>query len=91
MKKLFGTGLIVVGTIITLIGLIMLTKVVRSDVPSNATIIGGADGPTTIFLAGELGLPVLGIIIGGITVFVIGFILALIKGDKKNESGIKTG
>ena len=91
MKKLFGTGLIVVGTIITLIGLIMLTKVVRSDVPSNATIIGGADGPTTIFLAGELGLPVLGIIIGGITVFVIGFILALIKGEKKNESGIKNG
>ena len=85
MKKLFGTGLIVVGTIITLIGLIMLTKVVRSDVPSNATIIGGADGPTTIFLAGELGLPVLGIIIGGITVFVIGLILALIKGDKKIE------
>lgn len=91
MKKLFGTGLIVVGTIITLIGLIMLTKVVRSDVPSNATIIGGADGPTTIFLAGELGLPVLGIIIGGITVFVTGLILTLIKGDKKNESGIKTG
>ena len=85
MKKFFGTGLIVVGTIITLIGLIMLTKVVRSDVPSNATIIGGADGPTTIFLAGELGLPVLGIIIGGITVFVIGLILALIKGDKKIE------
>ena len=85
MKKLFGTGLIVVGTIITLIGLIMLTKVIRSDVPSNATIIGGADGPTTIFLAGELGLPVLGIIIGGITVFVIGLILALIKGDKKIE------
>ena len=85
MKKLFGTGLIVVGTIITLIGLIMLTKVIRSDVPSNATIIGGADGPTTIFLAGELGLPVLGIIIGGITVFVTGLILALIKGDKKIE------
>ena len=85
MKKLFGTGLIVVGTIITLIGLILLTKVIRSDVPSNATIIGGADGPTTIFLAGELGLPVLGIIIGGITVFVIGLILALIKGDKKIE------
>ena len=91
MKKLFGTGLIVVGTIITLIGLIMLTKVVRSDVPSNATIIGGADGPTTIFLAGELGLPVLGMIIGGILLFVIGLILVLIKGDKKNESGIKTG
>ena len=80
MKKIIGIGLITLGLIITILGMIMLIKA-QASVPSNAAIIGGADGPTLIFLAGRIGYPVYGSIIGGVITIVAGLLLILIKKD----------
>ena len=83
MKKIVGVFLMVVGFIATLIGTIMLV-IVKSNEPPNISIIGGADGPTSIFLAGRLGLPIYGTIIGGIIAFVIGLMILLVRRNKIN-------
>lgn len=78
MKKIIGIILIVVGIISTSIGVVTLFNV-KSNVASSVAIIGGADGPTSIFLAGKIGAPMYGAIIVGIAVFVIGLLLVLLK------------
>lgn len=78
MKKIIGIILIVVGIISTFIGGVTLFNV-KSNVASSIAIIGGADGPTSIFLAGKIGTPMYGAIIVGIVVFVIGLLLVLLK------------
>ena len=65
---------------ITIIGMTILFKA-QSSVPSNAAIIGGADGPTLIFMAGRIGYPVYGSIIGGVITLVAGLLLVLMKKD----------
>lgn len=52
---------------------------VKSNVASSVAIIGGADGPTSIFIAGKIGAPMYGAIIVGIAVFAIGLLLVLLK------------
>ena len=67
MKKL-GIGATVIGMIILVMGVIMKLKKAVS-----VSIIGGADGPTSVFVAGQLG--------GGLGVSVIGLgIILLIIG-----------
>mgnify|MGYP003292923574 CR=1 FL=1 len=71
MKKL-GIGVLIVGIIISIIGVSMKIKE-RAAIG----IIGGADGPTSVFIAGRMGsgLGVLGMIFGllllGIGAFLI--------------------
>ena len=58
MKKIIGIILIVVGIISTSIGAVTLLLFnVKSNVASSVAIIGGADGPTSIFIAGKIGAP----------------------------------
>lgn len=78
MKKIIGITLIVVGIISTSIGGVTLFNV-KPNVASSVAIIGGADGPTSIFIAGKMGAPRYGAIIVGIAVFVIGLLLVLLK------------
>ena len=85
MKKTLGVFLIIAGFIISLVGAIMLIKV-KSNTASNIAIIGGADESTSIFIAGKIGYPIYGTIIGGIIVFILGLILVLIKkNSNRNE------
>lgn len=87
MKKIIGIILIVVGIISTSIGAVTLLLFnVKSNVASSVAIIGGADGPTSIFIAGKIGAPMNGAIIVdfeaiivGIGAFAIGLVLVLLK------------
>lgn len=87
MKKIIGIILIVVGIISTFIGAVTLLLFnVKSNVASSVAIIGGADGPTSIFIAGKIGAPMNGAIIFdleaiivGIGAFAIGLVLVLLK------------
>lgn len=51
----------------------------RPNVPSDISIIGGADGPTAVFLAGKLGLPVYVSIIAGAVLIFIGILILVYK------------
>ena len=74
MKKIGAIVLLIAGIISTATGVIALLRL-KSNVPSGAAIIGGADGPTTVFLAGRIGMPFLGAIIAGVILVVIGLVL----------------
>lgn len=78
MKKIMGIVLMIAGFMATLRGEILLFNI-KSNAASGISIIGGADGPTSIFLAGKIGGPLYGTIIGGIVVLVIGLILIFTK------------
>jgi len=82
MKKIISIILIIVGIITTSIGAVTLFCA-KSDVASSISIIGGADGPTTIFIAGKIGRQMFGVIIVGIVIFVIGLLLSLLKKKQK--------
>lgn len=71
MKKFFGIILTMIGIVMAILGLILKVK----DQVS-LSIIGGADGPTSIFLAGKVGGigAVMGIIIG-IILLVVGVVM----------------
>ena len=74
MKKL-GIGAMIVGMMVSMIDIGMKIKQ-RAAI----SIIGGADGPTSIFIAGQLGsgLGILGMILG-IVLLIIGVLLILKK------------
>lgn len=74
MKKV-GIAIAIVGSIITIIGFIL--KYMENKA---ITIIGGADGPTSIFLAGKVGNGT-GImeIVFGVIIMVVGFVIFLRK------------
>ncbi len=88
MKKIIGIVLIVVGLIAALIGGSLLFGIIseaaaNKAMAQNISIIGGADGPTSVFLAGKIGFPIYGAIIGGVIAFVAGLILVLKIWKKK--------
>ncbi len=60
MKKL-GIGTIITGIIISIMGIIMKIKSYAS-----ISIIGGADGPTSIFIAGKIpgSIGIIGMVLG---------------------------
>ncbi|SCP97734.1 hypothetical protein [Anaerobium acetethylicum] len=81
MKKM-GIGAAIVGVMIVIIGIILKTKENAS-----VSIIGGADGPTSIFISDKVnvGLGIAGIAIGiilciiGITLCIIGMVIIFKK------------
>ena len=81
MKKVFGIVLLITGLIATVCGIVSLINVI-STATASVSIIGGADGPTSIFLAGKMGNPLTGIIVAGIALVIIGIVM-LIKEKKK--------
>lgn len=81
MKKIAGIVLLIAGVILVVVGVIAFFGIfgVGSKAPSNASIIGGADGPTAIFLAGELGMPVYILVIAGAVLLLAGLLLIISK------------
>ncbi len=78
MKKITGIVLLAVGVLVNVVGAITF-YIVGSYVPPNASIIGGADGPTAVFLAGRIGLPVYGTIVGGVVLVIVGIVLLVYR------------
>ena len=74
MKKA-GIIAIMIGVITVIIGMIQ-----RNKASASISIIGGADGPTSIFLAGKIGgaPAMIGIVIG-ILLLIIGVLLVMRK------------
>lgn len=71
MKKIFAVILGVIGVIIAAAGIILKVKDQMA-----ISIIGGADGPTSIFLAGKVGTGVaISPIAIGVILLVIGIVL----------------
>ncbi|WP_044973471.1 hypothetical protein [Ruminococcus sp. HUN007] len=82
MKKTAGIVLLSIGLIIALAGTVTLLSA-NATSGSGISIIGGADGPTAIFLAGKIGVPLLCAIIAGIVLTVIGVFVLLKKKKSK--------
>ena len=78
MKK-FGAGIVALSIIVFISGLIMKTKQ-RAAIG----IIGGADGPTSVFVAGKVpeGLGIMGILCG-MLLLTVGLYLILRKNRNK--------
>ena len=71
MKKIIAIIVAVLGIILLAIGIDM-----KSNAAMAVSIIGGADGPTSIFLAGKIGDGfITGIILIGIVLIVAGVII----------------
>lgn len=75
MKKILGIILTVIGIVMTVVSLIFKIKGQMS-----VSIIGGADGPTSVFVAGKVGSPLAIIgIIAGIAVLAVGIFMVAKK------------
>ena len=71
MKKIISVIVIILGVIFVAIGVV--AKVKES---ASIAIIGGADGPTSIFLAGRVGTGFsIGTILLGVIVIIIGIVI----------------
>lgn len=77
MKRAVGLILGVLGVIIAAISVILREKE-SASISTAISIIGGADGPTSIFLAGKVGadFSTAGII-GGIVLIILGIVLTV--------------
>lgn len=72
MSKKVGIIALIVGVIVAAIGII--TKIKENQA---LAVIGGADGPTAIFVAGKVGTPwYAGIIIGVVIIAVGAFLIS---------------
>lgn len=75
MKKVIGIIIGIIGVIIAGFGISMKQKEAMA-----ISIIGGADGPTSVFLAGKVGaIPITITIIVGVVLLVLGVVLFLKK------------
>lgn len=78
MKKIVGVIVLVLGVIATGIGTVSLINI-KSKAASSVAIIGGADGPTSIFIAGKVGSPLYAAIVVGVILLIAGLLLLLKK------------
>ncbi|MBO4910609.1 MAG: Trp biosynthesis-associated membrane protein [Lachnospiraceae bacterium] len=87
MKKV---GRIILGILVAIAGVLWIAVTLYTTKPHSYTIIGGADGPTSIFLAGKYGAgTIITAVIGGLVLAVAGILLIVKKGknnDKTTES-----
>ena len=75
MKKAIGITLSVIGIIIAAISLVFKINE-QISVTKSVSVIGGADGPTSIFVAGKIGgTPAITGIIVGIVLLAIGIFI----------------
>lgn len=77
MKKAIGITLSVIGIIMAAISLVFKVNDQKS-VAKSVSVIGGADGPTSIFVAGKIGgtPAIIGIIVGIVLLAIGIFIFA---------------
>jgi oxaloacetate decarboxylase beta subunit len=74
MKKIIGSVLTIFG-----IGIIILSLVLKVKGQTAISIIGGADGPTSIFLAGKVGGNFFVGVIVGVVLFAVGIFVLVRK------------
>lgn len=75
MKKAIGITLSVIGIIMAAISLVFKINE-QISVTKSVSVIGGADGPTSIFVAGKIGgIPAITGIIVGIVLLAIGIFI----------------
>jgi oxaloacetate decarboxylase beta subunit len=75
MKKAIGITLSVIGIIMAAISLVFKVNE-QISVTKSVSVIGGADGPTSIFVAGKIGgTPAITGIIVGIVLLAIGIFI----------------
>lgn len=70
--------MLVLGVIATGIGTVSLINI-KLKAASSVAIIGGADGPTSIFIAGKVGSPLYAAIVVGVILLIAGLLLLLKK------------
>jgi oxaloacetate decarboxylase beta subunit len=76
MKKIIGSILTILG-----MGIAILSLIVKVKGQMAVSIVGGADGPTSVFLAGKVGNDFLAGVIVGVVLFVVG-ICVLVRKNK---------
>lgn len=75
MKKILGIAITVIGTAMAILGLIF-----KLNGQMSVSIIGGADGPTSIFVIGKVGgISAIAGIIVGIVLFAVGILMIVKK------------
>lgn len=79
MKRKIGIGTIIFGLISFVIGIIC--EVYQGQA---VTVIGGADGPTSVFMAGKIGSGWIDGVTVGILFLIIGLCLVYNGGEKKS-------
>ena len=75
MKKIIAVIAIILGTLITIAGLIATIAIMRAKQAASVGIIGGADGPTAVFMTTSPNA-VFGI--GGLLLALLGVVLLII-------------
>lgn len=76
MKKILGIGLSGIG-----IATVIVTAILKLKKHMSISIIGGADGPTSVFIAGKVGnTSAVAGVIAGIVLLVIGIFMIRRKG-----------
>ena len=80
MKRIAGIVFIAAGLLTALAGII-----IKTNMASDIAIIGGADGPTSIFIAGRIGYPVYGTLIVGSILLITGLVLVLMKRKNRKD------
>ena len=84
IRKIAGILLSVIGTMIAGIMILIIIKAWNSvNESSSISIIGGADGPTAIFLISRGGYWMIIAMIAGIAMLITGIVLLLKKKNKK--------
>ena len=84
IRKIAGILLSVIGTLIAGVMILIIIKIWNTvDQNSSTAIIGGADGPTTIFLISRGGYWLIIALIAGIAMLITGIVLLLKKKNKK--------
>ena len=84
IRKIAGILLSVIGTMIAGIMILIIIKAWNSvNESSSISIIGGADGPTAVFLISRGGYWMIIAMIAGIAMLITGIVLLLKKKNKK--------
>ena len=84
IRKISGILLSVVGTLIVVLMLALLIRTYNTvNQNSSTAIIGGADGPTAVFLISQGGYWMIIAMIAGIAMLITGIVLLLKKKNKK--------
>ena len=79
-------GRVILGALAAIAGVLWIAVTLYTTKPHSYTIIGGADGPTSIFLAGKYGAgTIITAVISGLVLAVAG-ILLIVKKGKTNEA-----
>ena len=80
-------GRIILGVMAAIAGVLWIAVTLYTTKPHSYTIIGGADGPTSIFLAGKYGTgTIITAVIGGLVLAVSGILLIATKGKNNDQT-----